>query len=304
MISNKLELHYESERAEDLLAVHLSRILENDKIVIICIGTDRSTGDSLGPLVGTMLSQSSIKDKVVIMGTLEYPVHAKNLERTIEEINEKYKDYTVIAIDACLGNRDSIGNIIVNDKPLYPGAAMDKALPPVGDISITGIINISGSLEFMIIQNTRLYIVNGLVKAIANIVENAINRYHRKRFGNPEIINKVAATKECSVLSFEEPKKLRETTEHNNMYVSDSGVAGTYVPNMSEEDRLKWKAKHIKGENERVEIRKGFKGTQVVIIVYKDEHIQMSANNKIHMDFTEFNKLKIAINEAKHLMGV
>ena len=58
------------------------------------------------------------------------------------------------------------------------------------------------------------------------------------------------------LLSFDKPKKIRSTEEHNKMFSSDSGISGTYVPNMSKEDQLKWKAKHIKGDDERVEIRK------------------------------------------------
>ena len=38
---------------------------------------------------------------------------------------------------------------------------------------------------------------------------------------------------------------------------------------MSEEDDLKWKAKHIKGDHERIEIRKLMGGTNLCIIVYK-----------------------------------
>lgn len=73
------------------------------------------------------------------------------------------------------------------------------------------------------------------------------------------------------LLCFDKPKKIRNTKEHNEMYSSDSGVAGTYVPNMSEEDKNKWKAKHIKGEDERIEIRKTINGVQLLIVVYKRE---------------------------------
>jgi hypothetical protein len=71
------------------------------------------------------------------------------------------------------------------------------------------------------------------------------------------------------LLEFEKPKKLRSSKEHNARYMSDSGVAGTYVPNMSDVDMNKWKAKHIKGDDERIEIRKTIKGVQLLIIVYK-----------------------------------
>jgi hypothetical protein len=70
---------------------------------------------------------------------------------------------------------------------------------------------------------------------------------------------------------FRHTKKIRSTAEHNSKYGSDSGIPGTYVPNMSEEDKNKWKAKHIKGDDERIEIRKSFNGVQILIVVFKKE---------------------------------
>lgn len=89
------------------------------------------------------------------------------------------------------------------------------------------------------------------------------------------------------LLSFEIPKKIKTTEEHNNTYVADSAPPGVYVPNMSEEDRCKWKAKHIKGENERIEIRKGIGGVQLVIIVYKEsfKNGQVEPNEPNREDF-------------------
>jgi hypothetical protein len=68
---------------------------------------------------------------------------------------------------------------------------------------------------------------------------------------------------------FRKTKKLRSGEEHNAQYTSDSGISGTYVPNMSDVDMNKWKAKHITGDDERIEIRKTFNGVQLLIIVYK-----------------------------------
>ena len=56
-------------------------------IVVMCIGTDRSTGDSLGPLVGDMLSKWKMAD-IHIFGTLDFPVHARNLEETLKRTPE------------------------------------------------------------------------------------------------------------------------------------------------------------------------------------------------------------------------
>jgi hypothetical protein len=63
-----------------------------------------------------------------------------------------------------------------------------------------------------------------------------------------------------SVLSWDKPKKARSTAEHNARNSSDTGVDGTYVPNMSEKDRLRWKAKLVTGQDPRIEIRKTVTG--------------------------------------------
>lgn len=144
----------------------LPNIKSNRPIIILCIGTDRSTGDCLGPLVGEKL-RFLVRDNVTLYGNLENPVHAKNLCDILNEINSNYSNPFIIAVDACLGSIQNVGSIIIERKPLYPGSAMNKDLPCVGDLSITGIVNISGTLEFMVLQNTRLYTVMQLADIIS-----------------------------------------------------------------------------------------------------------------------------------------
>jgi len=148
-------------------------VKENRPIVFLCIGTDRSTGDSLGPLVGDKL-KFLVRDKVFLYGNLEHPVHAKNLAETLNNIFSLYNNPFIIAVDASLGSLQNIGKIYIENKPLSPGAAMNKDLPLVGDISITGIVNISGALEFMVLQNTRLFIVMHLADIISKGIYHSI----------------------------------------------------------------------------------------------------------------------------------
>jgi putative sporulation protein YyaC len=164
---------------------------KNRPIIFLCIGTDRSTGDSLGPLVGDKL-KFLIRDNVSLYGNLEKPVHAKNLCEVITEINSIYSDPFIIAIDACLGSLQNVGKIFIENKPLCPGAAMNKDLPAVGDISITGIVNISGALEFMVLQNTRLF----TVMQLADIISKGIYHAIIKTFGG----------KKSNILDFEKQK--------------------------------------------------------------------------------------------------
>lgn len=145
----------------------LQAVKENKEIIILCVGTDRSTGDSLGPIVGDKL-KFLVRDNVYIYGNLEYPVHAKNIAEINELILKTYSNPYIIAIDASLGNLQDVGKVIIESKPLSPGLALNKKLPSVGHLSITGVVNISGSLEFMVLQNTRLYIVMKLAETISS----------------------------------------------------------------------------------------------------------------------------------------
>lgn len=142
-------------------------IEENQRpIVVLCIGTDRSTGDALGPLVGSKLAQAS-ENMFAVYGTLNEPVHATNLVQVVAEIRAKYDHPFVIAIDACLGYPDNVGYVNLSDGPLKPGAGVKKSLPAVGEMHITGVVNVGGFMEYTILQNTRLNIVMRIADVIA-----------------------------------------------------------------------------------------------------------------------------------------
>lgn len=163
------------EFSDSLLKYLSSNIDDYKEIVILCIGTDRSTGDSLGPLVGHKLTPYMFKyDKVHLLGTLDEPVHAKNLIDTIEEINFCYPNGYILAIDASLGHLNSIGHIIIKEGPLKPGLGVNKKLPAIGDISITGVVNVGGLMEYMVLQNTRLSLVMNMANTIAKGIDRAL----------------------------------------------------------------------------------------------------------------------------------
>lgn len=136
-------------------------------IVFMCIGTDRSTGDSLGPIIGYKLSHLSYTN-IAVIGSLEEPIHAKNLDEKVACINSIYENPFIVAIDACLGHNENIGNINISKGPIYPGAGVNKTLLPVGNINITGIVNASGYMEYFVLQNTRLNLVMKMADIIAD----------------------------------------------------------------------------------------------------------------------------------------
>lgn len=159
---------------------HLYAALEHHAplpdIVTVCIGTDRSTGDSLGPLVGTFLEKNT-PDNIHIYGTLDEPVHAMNLADTLEHIHSNHREAVVVAVDACLGKSRSVGYIQVGLGPIKPGAGVNKNLPEVGQVHITGIVNVSGFMEYFVLQNTRLNIVMKMAEIISTSILSAVNQY-------------------------------------------------------------------------------------------------------------------------------
>jgi len=138
---------------------------QDQELIFLCIGSDRATGDSLGPLVGHKLTQLP-RFRNAIYGTLAHPVHAKNLELTIDKIKKAHKRAFIIAIDASLGTNEHIGYISLKSGSLKPGAGVSKTLPAVGHVSITGIVNASSMLDHMLLQTTRLHLVMQLADSI------------------------------------------------------------------------------------------------------------------------------------------
>ena len=163
------------EQLSNYLRAYLPR--HNHELVIVCIGTDRATGDSLGPLVGYKLKNLTY-DKVTLYGTLDLPVHAKNLEETLSVITEKHTDALVIAIDACLGAAQNVGCLSLGEGAIKPGAGVKKELPPVGHLHITGIVNFSSLMNMVVLQNTRLSLVMKMADTIASGMKYCLWRYY------------------------------------------------------------------------------------------------------------------------------
>ncbi len=145
---------------------------KKERLLYLCIGSDRSTGDSLGPLIGHMLTRSR-KESPAVLGTLRRPVHAVNLEEAIRKIQEDYADAVVVAIDASVGAKDHVGCITLSKGAIKPGLGVSKDLTAVGHIAITGIVGSQGRFEPLLLQNTRLSVVMELADCICRGIEKA-----------------------------------------------------------------------------------------------------------------------------------
>ncbi|WP_397536687.1 spore protease YyaC [Rummeliibacillus pycnus] len=174
-------LHYQDSgaiwRLSSFLLEHIP--FQHENLVFCCIGSDRSTGDALGPLTGSLLS-NYISFPYTIIGSLDKPLHALNLKETVESLQGQTISPFVVAIDACLGEQQRIGEILFQTGPLLPGKAVKKELPPIGDVSIKGIVNFGGFMEHTILQTTRLNVTYEMSNRIARALYLAWHRYSLK----------------------------------------------------------------------------------------------------------------------------
>lgn len=161
-------VHFEEPEAVQLIAGYLGGLMyphRDRQPVVLCIGSDRVTGDSLGPLVGTWLQEEKVP--LPIYGSLASPVHAGNLERVVDEIRRCIRNSVILAVDACLGRAENVGKIALSSGPLAPGKGVGKDLGRVGDVGITGVVNVGGFMEPFVLQNTPLGLVWPMSRVIA-----------------------------------------------------------------------------------------------------------------------------------------
>ena len=134
--------------------------------VVLCIGSDRVTGDCLGPLVGHILTEK-LDAPAFVYGSLFSPVTALNIVETERFIRGKHPESLIIAVDSSLGNESDIGSVRVIGDGIHPGAAVGKTLPKVGDVSVTATVAEP--------DKNKLYGVKlGFVYALAELIASAI----------------------------------------------------------------------------------------------------------------------------------
>lgn len=155
-----------------LLVKHLINKIDKNTI-IICIGSDKCIGDALGPLVGTLLK--ACKFPLPTYGSLDTPIHALNIEKEVTNITSLHPNSSIIGIDACLGNKNSIGEIHLRDSPIHPGKGVGKTLPDVGSMSLIGIVDSIDNSKYFTSKPIRLSFILDMAIFIVNCLMSSIS---------------------------------------------------------------------------------------------------------------------------------
>ena len=135
--------------------------------VILCIGSDLSVGDSLGPVTGTKLKEKLAGLNCYVYGTLAKPITAHEVKYMNEFLLKTHPDSPVIAVDAAVGTAGDIGLIKIAKRGIKPGSGANKKLSKVGDVSLMGIIAERSVFNYSLFSSTRLNIIYKMAEIVA-----------------------------------------------------------------------------------------------------------------------------------------
>ncbi|MCH5156599.1 MAG: spore protease YyaC [Clostridiales bacterium] len=137
--------------------------------VFMCIGTEKVFSDSLGPRVGTLLNANMVSPAFVY-GMSEQNITAENLLYCYNFIKSMHPESKIVVIDAAVGSPEQIGKIQISDGGITPGAATNKNLPSVGDISIVGIVADKSMVDFYTLNSSKDKLVGQIAQFIVDSI--------------------------------------------------------------------------------------------------------------------------------------
>ena len=146
----------------------------NEKPVIVCVGSDLTVGDSLGPFVGTKLIEGG-NTNYYVYGTLRNPITAKEIKTVSEKIKQLHPNSKVLVVDAALGKNSEIGYVKVLDGGIKPGLGVKKDLPLIGDCSIIAIVGEYTANFYTLSGNERFNLIYLMGLDIARAIDVAYN---------------------------------------------------------------------------------------------------------------------------------
>ncbi len=163
-----IKINSKSTLFNNFLSVYFNNAFGTEPPIILCIGSERATGDALAPLVGTLL-RTKHNVPTYVYGTLENSVNAKNVEEFYAFIKAHHPGKKILAIDACVGDEAEIGFVKLTNTGLAPRSAIEKTSLSYGDYSLLAIVDKRFS-DPLSIFTTRLSVVFDLSKKIASAI--------------------------------------------------------------------------------------------------------------------------------------
>lgn len=154
------------------MAELLKSIAGSEPTVYMCIGTEKVYSDSLGPRVGSLLN-ANMNLPAFVYGLCEQNITAENLLYSYSFIKSMHPKSKIVVIDAAVGAPSQIGKVQISDGGIMPGAATNKNLPTVGDVSIIGIVADKNMSDFYTLNSEKDRLVGQIARFIVEAILDA-----------------------------------------------------------------------------------------------------------------------------------
>ena len=116
-------------------------------VLFLCIGSEKISGDAVGPIVGSLL-RDKYKLPYPVIGTEEHPVNGINFKEYQKVIKDRFPFHRIIAIDSAVG--DELWTLKIKEGGVRAGGALKPDGEKFGDI---GILAVVGSKEGNVMHN-------------------------------------------------------------------------------------------------------------------------------------------------------
>lgn len=162
-----IELNISDTNAKTKMAKGLAN--QMDQVVVVCIGTEKVVTDSLGPRVGSLLNEN-LDAPLFVYGLQGANITAQNLPIAISWIKRLHPSSRLLVIDAAVGEANQVGKVQLVVGDIAPGAATNKQLDRIGDISIVGIVADKNMADFYDNSVEQSILVERLSQFIATVI--------------------------------------------------------------------------------------------------------------------------------------
>ena len=150
--------------------------MEKRETVIVCIGSDKVSGDMLGPLVGSSLREE-YRLPCPVYGAIGESVNGVNLDEYLSMISKRHRGSRIIAVDAALGKRTDVGRIRLKKGGIKAGGALERKGEKVGDVGIVGVVAEERAPKevYSALLGVPFLFVEELAKRIAGLIHSALS---------------------------------------------------------------------------------------------------------------------------------
>ena len=174
---NDICIHHASEFASEAIKDFLLNMCKGyENVAFVFIGTDANVGDSLAPMAGSLVHKTA--SAVFCYGNLNCTITARDVPYIAAYIKRAHPLSRVVVIDAAVGKKEDVGSIKILPRSIRPGLGVSKNLPPIGDVSVIGVISERSKCNLAMLGYAKV----SNVYAMAKVISDGINGFISSRY--------------------------------------------------------------------------------------------------------------------------